>query len=70
MIDKWSPPPPPLLRNHLPSGRDDTQLRMLALEHAVATHGDTIDEDQVVAAAEEYLRFLKNDRQTGEKPEA
>lgn len=42
---------------------DQNHLRQLALQHAVDTHGATVDEGQVVAAAEAYLAFL-----TGAKP--
>lgn len=36
-------------------------LRFMALEHAVTTHGATHDQDQVLAAARDYLAFLKDD---------
>lgn len=37
---------------------DAFQLRQLALDHAVKTHGPTADEDQITKAAEAYLTFL------------
>jgi hypothetical protein len=40
------------------SHADEYHARQLALQHAVTTHADTVDEHQVVAAAEAYLGFL------------
>jgi hypothetical protein len=42
---------------------DPYHARQLALQHAVATHASTVDEGQIVQAAEAYLAFL-----TGGKP--
>jgi hypothetical protein len=42
---------------------EEYAVRQLALQHAVTTHGATVDDDQVVKAAEAYLTFL-----TGGKP--
>lgn len=42
---------------------DPYHARQLALQHAVTTHRDTVDEGQIVKAAEAYLTFL-----TGGKP--
>lgn len=42
---------------------DEFELRKLALQHAITTHRDTVDEGQIVKAAEVYLTFL-----TGGKP--
>lgn len=39
---------------------DEYHARQLALQHAVTTHADTVDENQVVVAAKAYLAFLTN----------
>lgn len=52
------------LETSTPAQKDDggLSLRFMALEHAVATHGATADQDQVLAAARDYLAFLKDER--------
>lgn len=37
---------------------DEATIRQLALQHAVTTHGSTVDEGEIVAAATAYLNFL------------
>jgi hypothetical protein len=41
-----------------PARVDEFQLRQLALQHAITTHCGTVDEGQIVKAAEVYLTFL------------
>lgn len=45
-------------------------LRFMALEHAVTTHGATHDQDQVLAAARDYLAFLQGEEKAKQEPAA
>lgn len=70
--EKWTPPMvPTTTRTEEGAGRitrvqsriEEYAVRQLALQHAVTTHGATVDEGQIVKAADAYLEFL-----TGGKP--
>lgn len=56
------------MKPNIPMDPNELHMRTLALEHAVDTHGDTIEERQITDAAVVYLHFLKTG-ETMEEPE-